>query len=123
MKIRDKDKKLIENTYNYILTSLNAALVGQQNAKKVIAASLMCDTNARILLNGKVGAGKTKLAKYIASAFESERISITNDVFPSDIEEHLKDKTKMQFLLQRKLYRARGITQSELVELLEVKLL
>lgn len=112
-------EEYLKEVYKQLFSELDKVLVGQTAAKRIIAASMMCDTNARILINGKMGAGKTKLIKFLASAFNAERISITNDLLPSDIIEQLKDKRDLQFLKLDELNRMSGKTQSAFIELLE----
>lgn len=119
MEIRDEEKQSLIKVYQYILHCLDTILVGQKNVKKVLAATLMCDTNARLIMSGEVGAGKTSLAKFVASMFNYERISISSDLLPSDIENRLKIKENLEFLLLEELNRASGKTQSGLLEMLE----
>jgi len=116
--IKQKVEK-VTDIYEYVMSSLNKVLVGQKSAKKIIAASILCDTNSRILLTGGTGVGKTTLAKYLAKSFPSERISVTADMIPSDIQNRLKDKQDMQFLHIDEFNRVSGKTQSALMDLLE----
>ena len=39
--------------------------------------------------------GKTTLAEFLASAFLSERISVTSDMIPSDVQERLQKRLDM----------------------------
>lgn len=114
------NERLIEKVmdiYESTISSLNEGLIGQNNVKKVVASSLLCDPNSRILLTGNTGLGKTTLSNFLGSSFHLERISVTSDLLPSDIQEQLKNKQNMNFLYIDEFNRANGKTQSSLVEL------
>ncbi len=115
------DMRTIQNLrtiYQNTLNDLNAILVGQNSAKKVIATSLLCNTNCRIMLAGNVGAGKSLLADSLRQNYTSKKISITEDLLPSDIQNILKQNTDIHFLQIDEFNRARPKTQSALIELL-----
>lgn len=119
--IGKKEIETIYNIYYAVFDSLNQVLIGQDNVKKVVAASLLCDMNSKLLLIGDTGVGKTSLAKYLATSFQSQRISITSDMIPSDIIEQLRTHTDMNFLQIDEFNRASGKLQSALLELLAEK--
>lgn len=104
--------------YNSMIYSLDHVLVGQEQVKSVVASSLLCDTNSRILFTGNTGVGKTTLANFLASGLNSERISVTSDMIPSDVQEQLRTKQNMQCLQIDEFNRASGKLQSTFIELL-----
>lgn len=112
----DNINKVIQIYENTIL-ALNQVLVGQDEVKKVVASSILSDTNSKILLTSNTGMGKTTLANYLASGFNSERISVTSDMIPSDIQEQLKRNTNLNFLHIDEFNRASGKVQSTFIEL------
>lgn len=114
-----EDIKRLASICEETFSSMDSALVGQKDAKRVITASMLCDTNSRILLVGDTGMGKTTISNFLASSFNSERIQITSDMIPSDIQKHLKTKPDMDFLQIEELNRASGKVQSAFIELLE----
>ncbi len=107
--------------YNLVLSNLDTVLVGQKNVKKVIAGALMCDNSSKILLTGNTGMGKTVLSKFLASGFKSQRISVTSDLIPSDIQSQLKDQSNMQLLQIDEFNRTSGKVQDVFIELLAEK--
>ncbi len=119
--LTDEEMEYVYKVYQIIRTGLDQVLVGQNNVKNAFASALVCDTNSRLLLTGQTAAGKTTLAKFMANSFPSERISVTNDLLPSDIQNQLKNKKNMQVLQIDEFNRASGKVQSALIELLEEK--
>lgn len=115
--ITDRHIEGVVRVYNSTISTLDQVLVGQRRVKKVVAASLMCDMNSKILLTGNTGVGKTTLSNFLASSFCSERISVTSDMIPSDIQEQLKKNSAMQFLQIDEFNRASGKVQSTFIEL------
>lgn len=120
-----KDNKNMESVirrvveiYYSIISELDSALVGQKRAKKTIAAAMLCDMNSRILLTGDPGLGKTKITKFLASSFNHERISVTYELLPSEIQEQLIKSKDMDFLQIDEFNRANGRIQSTFIELL-----
>lgn len=110
-----------QSIFHNTVRELDKVLIGQENVKKAIAASLLCSTNSKILLTGNTGLGKTTVTKFLASSFDSERISVTSDMIPYDIQSQLKNKQKMSFLQIDEFNRASGKVQSAFIELLEEK--
>lgn len=119
--ITQKTIKGIVHVYDSAIRTLDSVLVGQEQVKKVVASSLLCDTNSKVLLTGNTGVGKTTLSKFLASGFNSERITVTSDMIPSDIQEQLKNKKDMQFLQIDEFNRASGKVQSVFIELFAEK--
>ena len=115
--ITDRHIEGVVRVYNSTISTLDQVLVGQRKVKKVVATALMCDTNSKILLTGNTGVGKTTLSNFLASSFCSERISVTSDMIPSDIQEQLKKNSAMQFLQVDEFNRASGKVQSTFIEL------
>lgn len=107
----------ISDIYDKTISSFNSVLIGQERVKKVVASSLLCDNNARMLFLGSTGMGKTTLANFLASSFNAERISVNSDLLPSDIYEQLKDKSDLQLLQVDEFNRASGKVQSSFIEL------
>lgn len=107
--------------YNSMLSTLDSVLVGQDKVKKIVSSSLLCDTGSRILFTGDTGTGKTTLSNFLASSFNSERISVTSDMIPSDVQEQLKDKYNMELLQVDEFNRASGKVQSTFIELFAEK--
>jgi len=107
----------ISDIYDKTISSFNSVLIGQERVKKVVASSLLCDNNARMLFTGSTGMGKTTLANFLASSFNTERISVNSDLLPSDIYEQLKDKSDLQLLQVDEFNRASGKVQSSFIEL------
>jgi len=114
---KNENIKRVMEIYPALLSSLDSVLIGQSNVKKVIAASILCDNNSRILLTGNTGTGKTTLSNYLASSFNSERISITSDMIPSDVQNQLINKRDMRFLQVDEFNRASGKLLSTFIEL------
>lgn len=114
-----EDIERVSSICERTFSSMDSALVGQKDAKRVITSSMLCNTNSRILLIGDTGMGKTTISNFLASSFNSERIQITSDMIPSDIQNHLKTKSDMDFLQIEELNRASGKVQSAFIELLE----
>lgn len=104
--------------YDSTMEALDGVLVGQENVKRTVASAILCCTNSRILFIGNTGMGKTTLANFLASNFNNERISVTSDMIPSDIQEQLKSNPNLQFLQIDEFNRASGKVQSSLIELL-----
>ncbi|MCI9234220.1 MAG: MoxR family ATPase [Bacilli bacterium] len=111
----------VVNIYQSTVASLDKVLVGQKNVKKAVAASILCDIGSKILMTGGPGTGKTTLSKFLSTSFESERISITSDIFPSDIQEQLKRNQNLQLLQIDEFNRASGKIQSVFLELFAEK--
>lgn len=107
----------VARVYSSMISSLDHVLVGQEQVKKVVASSLLCDTNSRILFTGNTGVGKTTLANFLASGLNSERISVTSDMIPSDVQEQLRRNPNMQCLQIDEFNRASGKVQSTFIEL------
>lgn len=120
MAIERLTEKVME-TYQSTISSLDEVLIGQKNVKKVIASSILCDSNSKILLTGNTGTGKTTLSKFLGSSFCLERISVTSDMIPSDIQEQLRNKPRMNFLQIDEFNRASGKVQSAFIELFAEK--
>ena len=66
-------------------TSMNAAVLGQEDAVENIIVSLLC--NGNLLLEGLPGTAKTRSIKVLARALEAKlgRIQFTPDLLPSDV--------------------------------------
>jgi MoxR-like ATPase len=65
--------------------SMNAAVLGQEDAVEKIIVSLLC--NGNLLLEGLPGTAKTRSIKVLARALEAQlgRIQFTPDLLPSDV--------------------------------------
>ena len=105
----------INDIYDKTISSFDSVLIGQKKVKKVVASSLLCDKNARMLFTGSTGVGKTTLANFLASSFNAERISVNSDLLPSDIHEQLIDKPDLQLLQVDEFNRASGKVQSSFI--------
>lgn len=116
-----KEIESVSEIYYSLLSSLDQVLIGQAKAKKAIASSILCDTNSKILMTGNTGVGKTTISNFLATSFNSERISVTSDMIPSDVQEQLKDKRNMQLLQVDEFNRASGKVQSTFIELFAEK--
>ncbi len=66
-------------------TSMNAAVLGQEDAVENIIVSLLC--NGNLLLEGLPGTAKTRSIKVLARSLEAKlgRIQFTPDLLPSDV--------------------------------------
>lgn len=117
----EKEIRNVNEIYSNTLTSLDQILVGQNNAKTIITASILCDPNSKVLLTGGTGYGKTSIANSLAKSFNSARLTMTSDMIPSDIQNQLKDKTNIEFLEIDEFNRASGKTLSALLELMAEK--
>lgn len=120
-KMNEEEFNKVYTICNDFCTNLDKILIGQENVKRITVASMLCDTNSKFLLIGNTGVGKTTLAKSLANHFNSEKIAITSDLLPSDIQEQLKDKRDMQFLHIDEFNRASGKVQSAFIELFSEK--
>lgn len=107
--------------YNKTLASMDKVLVGQGDVKRVVTASILCDTNSRLLLTGDTGYGKSSLSNFLASSFDAEKISVTSDMIPTDILGQLMRRPEMRFLQIEEFNRASGKVQSTFIELFENK--
>lgn len=113
----DTDK--IQEYYLQVREYLDTLLVGQDKAKDVITAAMLCDKNSHILLMGMPGTGKSTISNNIAKNFESKKISITSDLLPSDILNAIINKQDILQVLQlEELNRASGKVLSVLIELM-----
>lgn len=111
----------VSQIYRDTIDTLDKVLVGQSNVKKVVASAILCDTNSKMLLTGDIGMGKTTLAAFLANSFNSERISVTSDLIPTDIFNQLKNKQHLRFLHLDEFNRANGKVQSAFIELFAEK--
>lgn len=116
--IMEKTTSELREYYTLVREYLDKIIIGEGKAKDVIAASLLCDKNSRMLLVGCTGSGKTTLAKCLAKNFISKRISITADLLPSDIINIIKDEKDLQYLLLEEFNRTTGKSLSSVIELL-----
>ncbi len=110
-------EQIIES-YGMLKDYLDSIVIGEENAKDVLIASLLCDTNSHILLLGQPGTCKSTISNNLAQNFTSKKIFITSDLLPSDILEALKSKEDLQDLQLEELNRASGKVQSSLIETL-----
>lgn len=115
--ISKEDIRRVCDIYQNTLSLMDQALIGQENAKKIIVTSLLCDTNSKLLLTGGTGFGKTTITRFLASSFNHEKLSITVDTIPVDVQEQLKKNPNMKFLWVDEFNRANGKTQSVFLEL------
>ena len=116
-----ENMQYIINWYSFLRDSLDKVLIGHKKEKDVIALSLLCNANSKILLMGTTGAGKTILADFLANSFVSEKISMIADIFPEDIQNQLKDKKNMQMLVINELNRTKANTLNTLLDLFSEK--
>ena len=117
----DNNIERVMQIYQSTISSLDNVLIGQKNVKKAVAASILCDSSSKILLTGNTGTGKTTLSNYLASGFNAQRISVTSDMIPSDVQDQLKEKKDMEFLQVDEFNRASGKVQSTFIELFAEK--
>ncbi len=120
MATRKEIESVIE-IYQSTLTALDQVLIGQSKAKNAIASSILCDMSSKILMTGNTGVGKTTISNFLATSFNSERISVTSDMIPSDVQEQLKNRQNMQLLQVDEFNRASGKVQSTFIELFAEK--
>lgn len=113
-----KSLEEIEEYYNMMKDYFDTLIVGEAHAKDVIIMSLLCYKNARILISGKPGTGKTTISDSLAKNFESKKISITSDLLPSDIIGAVVRKENLEFLQLEEINRTSPKSQSGLIELL-----
>ena len=118
---KEKEVERVGEINSSIMTSLNRVLVGQENAKKTISSALMCSPNSKILLSGSTGNGKTELANFLASGFNYERITIVNDMIPSEVQQLLIARRDIEFLQLDEFNRANGRLQSAFLEIMAEK--
>ena len=114
------NREIIKNVmhiYDSVYAGLDGVLVGQEGAKKVVTSSLLCDKNSKILLTGNTGTGKTTLANYIGTSFKKNKISVTSDLLPSDVQEELIATPDFSLLHIDEFNRASGKLQSAFLEL------
>ncbi len=116
-----EEMKYIINWYFFLRECLDKVIVGQEKAKDVIALSLLCDANSKILFMGGTGAGKTTLLNFLANSFLSEKITMIENIFPEDIQNQLKDKENMQILAINEINRTKGSTLNTLLDLFSEK--
>lgn len=127
----------VAKVYDDVLSQLDRALIGQKKVKKVVASSLLCDTNSRILLTGGTGFGKSTLSDFVATSFKTERIEVTSDLLPSEIQKSLTtsvipeeennsdiqkqviEEKKFRLLQVEELNRANAKAQSAFIELFD----
>lgn len=116
-----KEIESVIKIYQSTLTALDQVLIGQSKAKNAIASSILCDMSSKILMTGNTGVGKTTISNFLATSFNSERISVTSDMIPSDVQEQLKNRQNMQLLQVDEFNRASGKVQSTFIELFAEK--
>ena len=109
----------IRVTYEWVFNLLNSVLIGQENVRHIVASSILCDKNSKILLTGNTASGKTTLSNYFANLFKSQRISVTSDLIPSDILEQLQNKTSIRLLHIDEFNRGSGKVHTAFNELFE----
>ncbi len=109
--------KRVRSIYEQIYSDLDKVLIGQSHAKKVITSSFLCDKNSKILLTGNTGTGKTTIANYLGSCLQKEKISVTSDLLPSDVQEQLINSSGFNLLHIDEFNRASGKLQSAFLEL------
>lgn len=107
-KISTENIEKVIDIYDKTIDTLNGVLIGQDNVKKVVASAILCDTRSRMLLTGIPGMGKTTLANFLASNFETLKIYVTADLLPSEVQEQLKNHQKMHLLQIEEFNRASG---------------
>lgn len=111
----------VVKVYNDTVAVLDKVLIGQDDLKQAVASAILCDKNAKMLFVGDTGMGKTTLAKSLANGFNSERISVTSDLLPSDIQSQLMNRADLNLLYIDEFNRANGKVQSTFTELFEEK--
>lgn len=116
--VTKEDIQKVAEIARKLRSSFDEVLVGQERVKDVLTASFLCDANSKILLQGNVGAGKTTLANALRNTFSSERISVTSDLLPSDIQNQLKDKKEMRILEVDEFNRMNGKSQTAFIEVM-----
>ena len=109
--------KTVMGIYNAVYSDLSNVLIGQNSVKKVVTSSLLCDKNSKILLTGNTGTGKTTLSNYLGACFTKEKISVTSDLLPSDVQEQLIARPDFNFLHIDEFNRASGKLQAAFLEL------
>lgn len=106
--------------YDQVKDYFDSIIVGESEAKNVIISALLSDKNSRMLFVGNTGACKTVLAKSLASNFKSERITMIQDMLPSEVQKLLlPSKDDVQCILLEEFNRVNGRVQSSLIELME----
>lgn len=111
----------VSEIYDSTFSSLDQVLVGQSSVKNAIVSSILCDIGSKILMTGNTGVGKTTISNFLATSFNSERISVTSDMIPSDLQEQLRNRQDMQLLQVDEFNRAGGKLQSAFIELFAEK--
>lgn len=104
--------------YTKVKEYFDTLIVGEENAKNIIIASLLCDKNCRILISGKPGTGKSTISDSLAKNFKSRKISITSDLLPSDLLSIIMDCEDLELLQLEEINRTSPKVQSSLIEAL-----
>lgn len=115
------DTSRIIEYYKQVREYLDTLIIGETEAKEVIASSILCDKNSHILITGKPGTGKSTISNSLAKNFISKKISITSDLLPSDILNSIINQEDLQLLQLEEFNRAKGKVQSSLIELMADK--
>lgn len=118
-KISAENIEKVANIYDKTIDTLNEVLVGQENVKKVVASSILCDTRSKMLFTGDPGMGKTTLSNFLASNFETLKIYVTADLLPSEVQEQLKAHQNLHLLQIEEFNRASGKVLATFNELFE----
>lgn len=119
--IKVEDIQKVSQIYAQVSSSLDNAIIGQKAVKKVLTTSLLCDKNSKILLTGNTGTGKTTISNYLGSSFTKERISVTSDLLPGEVQSQLINSPGFSFLQIDEFNRASGKLQSAFLELFAEK--
>lgn len=119
--LKEKEVMEVMKIYENMLATLDKVIIGQKGVKKAVATSILCDRNSKILLTGNTGLGKTTLSNFLASNLNYQRISVTSDMIPNDIQEQLKNSQEMRMLQIDEFNRANGKLQSAFLELFAEK--
>lgn len=112
------EQKEIAVMYYDLCNELDKVLVGQEKAKRAIAASLLC-CNCRLLFSGYSGLGKTLMGNVLRNSLNSVRISMIADLNPSEIQKIILHSKNLQLLYMDEFNRVSGKSLSGLNEILE----
>ncbi len=113
----------IQIIYEDVISAFNNVLIGHDEIKEAVTASLLCARDSKMLFMGNTGFGKSTLARYLSSSFNTQKISITTDTLPSEVKNMLKNNGNLQAIWIEEFNRMKQDVQNIFIDLFEGKVI